>query len=278
MIRHRLGRLGLALVCVAWVSGCASRGPIDRSLPCALCLEDPNSPKIATAFAAALEAAQHPDTNSIAHNLMPVLPTAKGLVWNDDGRVLMSTWSKARYYESPEGVDSKAPFPLGADVWLTPAHAVRDFCRESGLEGTELTLRLEQLIGLPPNNGKDSFVELWLDPEDLFRPCIDQEITDRVCQIEIPLADRDGEPPWGCGTEATSEPPVNPNHRRWMCDNWAGSYGNDKLTDNYPWTGLGYTYDWGNPANPHGLSEFVAPVGTEAVLHALTPTAEYCAP
>jgi hypothetical protein len=26
----------------------------------------------------------------------------------------------------------------------------------------------------------------------------------------------------------------------------------------YPWTALGYTYDWGNPTPPHyGVSEFV---------------------
>ena len=25
----------------------------------------------------------------------------------------------------------------------------------------------------------------------------------------------------------------------------------------YPWTRLGYTYDWGNPRNLVGLSEFV---------------------
>jgi hypothetical protein len=32
---------------------------------------------------------------------------------------------------------------------------------------------------------------------------------------------------------------------------------NDPNTWGYPWTRLGYSYDWGNPKNPVGLSEFV---------------------
>jgi hypothetical protein len=49
----------------------------------------------------------------------------------------------------------------------------------------------------------------------------------------------------------------------------------------YPWTSLGYTYDWGNPFTHVGLSEFVVngkksngskiSVGIKAV----TPTADY---
>ncbi len=277
MIRRPLPILVMALVISVWVSGCASRGPTVSSMPCALCQEDPDSPKVLAAYTAALAAAQHPGAQSIAHNLTPLRPGTPGLLWNDDGKILMSTWSKAKYYTTPEGSDPEAPFPLGAEVWFTPAHAVQDFCRNSGLEGSALTLRLEQRIGLPPDNGKDSFIELWIDPKDLFRPCIDDEITDRECRLDAPRDEGDGQAPWDCNPEVTSEPPVNPNHRQWMCDNWAGSFGNEELTDNYPWTALGYTFDWGNPNDPRGFSEFVAPVGTEAVLHAVVATADYCA-
>ncbi|MEM7588017.1 MAG: hypothetical protein AAF560_31805 [Acidobacteriota bacterium] len=286
-------RAALALTVALLATGCASRGPVSlppqqQPPPCALCQEAPDSPRIAAAYRAALDAASRPEANDIAHDLTPILPETPGLVWNDDGKVLMSTWTQARYYEAPEGTDSTAPFALAVDVWLTPAPAVRTTCQKWGLSGSDLVMRLEQRIGLPPANGKDAFVELWIDPEDLFRPCLDQEITDTACEIEVPIDQRAHDaPPWNCDTadsdtadsgDATPDSRVNPNHRRWLCENWAGSFGNPELFDNYPWTALGFTYDWGDPQSSRGFSEFVAAVGTEAVLHDIIPTAEYCLP
>jgi len=44
----------------------------------------------------------------------------------------------------------------------------------------------------------------------------------------------------------------------------------------YPWTGLGYTYDW-NPAAADvvGGSEFIVPHGSPAVFVSLTPVTQY---
>ena len=50
-----------------------------------------------------------------------------------------------------------------------------------------LVLRLEQRLGLPPKAGKDAFLEVWIDPADLFRPCPDPGIADRECQVDVPL-------------------------------------------------------------------------------------------
>ena len=43
----------------------------------------------------------------------------------------------------------------------------------------------------------------------------------------------------------------------------------------YPWTGLGYTYDWGNPDSEIGLSEFVILGGSTVGVDAVIPTEEY---
>jgi len=44
-----------------------------------------------------------------------------------------------------------------------------------------------------------------------------------------------------------------------------------------PWTGLGYTYDWGNPDSEVGASEFILVPGAAYQVKRAVPTAEYCA-
>jgi len=100
---------------------------------------------------------------------------------------------------------------------------------------------------------------MWVKAEDLIRPCIDQEINDTSCHL-LPL-------------------PV-PDNSPVIKAIYTNSYTNAKK-EYYPWSGLGYTYDWGNPQKPHvGPSEFIInptaekPVEVEVV--SVTPTQEYC--
>jgi hypothetical protein len=44
----------------------------------------------------------------------------------------------------------------------------------------------------------------------------------------------------------------------------------------YPWTQLGYTYDWGGDGDEVGLSEFVVRKGSEVVVKDVFTVAEYC--
>lgn len=44
----------------------------------------------------------------------------------------------------------------------------------------------------------------------------------------------------------------------------------------YPWTRLGYTYDWGNPRADMGLSEFVIKKGAEIAINSVYTTEDYC--
>ena len=223
----------------------------------------------------------YPTAEKISRRLTPLLPSTEGLVWNDRGQVLMVTWTRRQYFADPDTYRRGEPFRLAVDTWLTAVPFVRDFCRSLGLEGRMLSLRLEQRIGLPPGRGKDAFLEVWVDPADIFRPCPDPEIADRECLVEIPLVGRDPDRrPWDCSIDKPQVSgrfvAVDPEHLLWMCSNWATSYGNGELFDNYPWTALGYTYDWGNPEDPRGPSEYVSPAGSEVVFQSLIPTGLYC--
>ena len=140
-------------------------------------------------------------------------------------------------------------------VWVTMAPQLQEFCRALGLADAALDLRLEQLMGLPPNNGKNRLVQLWIPTDGLFRPSPDAETDDSVAALVFP----DG---------------AAPDHVAWIENLEANSYGEK----GYPWTRLGYTYDWAPDAKSEvGLSEFVARKGTKAVVDSVVPQAQYCA-
>lgn len=273
---RRTLRIGLGLSLSLWLAGCVGHRPPVSSRPAPLAarvaLSDDELWKL---YEEAVTAARYPQAAAISTSLVPIQTTTPGLRWDDQGRVLMVTWTKAQYYSGAEG--QTRTFDHG-DVWLTAVPSVQRFCRALGLPPDQHTLRLEQLLGLPPNAGYDAFVELWIDPRDFFRPCADPEIIDRECTVNLSVGPS---PPSSCpwADSFASQTgarwlTVTQAHLDWMCANWTKTYVADPRKS-YPWTGLGYTYDWGQP-NPVGASEFVAPKGTTVLIESVTPTTEYC--
>ena len=64
---------------------------------------------------------------------------------------------------------------------------------------------------------------------------------------------------------------ISPDYMSWFNNQKATSYG----ADGYPWTRLGYTYDWGNPEGPIGLSEFVIRAGATVGVDSVATNADY---
>ena len=206
-------------------------------------------------FADAVKDAATADPGEVSAALVPILPSTPGLVWSDKDkkkRVLMVTWTSFKGYDDQVGKSQS----LGRETWVTPAPLVANFCKGKGADAAALTARLEQLLGLPANNGKDRFVELWTEPKDLFRPCPDPEITDRECGLDFP--------------QPASMVTVSAAHVKWFEDLKSKSYGEG----GYPWTRLGYTFDWAGPKV--GLSEYVIKKGAEITVERVAGTADYC--
>ena len=111
------------------------------------------------------------------------------------------------------------------------------------IKGLIATIRLKQLLGLPPDAVKSRFVKIWVYPYDLFRPSPDPEITDLEAELTFP---------------ESKFLNVSNEYIKWFNEPEAGSYGQS----GYPWTRLGYTYDWVNPDSEVGLSEFVINKGS----------------
>jgi hypothetical protein len=206
-------------------------------------------------FADAVKDAAEARPDEISTTLVAILPGTPGLVWrtrDKTERVLMAQWVADTAYGDVIG----GAVSLTQEAWVTPAPFVADFCKSARVEGAALTARLEQLLGLPPKSGRERFVELWVDPKDMFRPCADPEITDHECGLSYP------EP----GALVT----VSPEHVRWFQDTKSRAYSEGMSS----WTRLGYTFDWAGPEV--GMSELVIKKGATVIVEKVAPTEQYC--
>ena len=240
-----LRRLAAALLVVApaVVAGCAS-----ASIPWGL---------MQKRYQAAIEDARVARPDEVVHDLVAITPDEPGLVWKgagDDRHVLVVTWTEEGTFRGRQGETMELP----EEVWVTVAPRVTEFCRRIDTGDEERQLRLEQLLGLPPGPGPRLFVELWVRPADLFRPCLDPEVTDHTC---------DWAPPAG------GVPGLTPAHERWL-ERWLKKAYHRR--GGYPWTRLGYTYDWGNPYTREGPSEFVVRPGATVEVETVASTERYC--
>ncbi|MBN2663980.1 MAG: hypothetical protein JXR68_10055 [Bacteroidales bacterium] len=204
-----------------------------------------------------IEYSMSPCPSKIYTNLVSITPQNDDLIWkNIDGEayILVVTWKQNVSFYTPY-LDS-AYYNTGYyPIWVTTAPELSQRMKKENPE--DVDLRLKQLLGLPPSSTYSYFVEFWVKPEDLFRPCPDNEITDSKCDLCFP-------------DDADS------SYIAWINDNRISRYYQCELYDNYPWTQLGYTYDW-NPENTShvGLSEFVISNNKNIIVEAIYSTNDY---
>ncbi len=216
-------------------------------------------------YAMACEDAGIATADEIVTDLTPITDWNDHLIWEDGpgSRVLVVSWvtsQVASYYLCPdEGCspddtckeDRECP-DYRYDTWVTVAPELKEYFGNAMPE----PMRIAQLLGLPPGDAtrKAYMLEMFVSPQDLFRPCPDPEITDSQCELDFPRdLFRVFDP---TALIYSDQNTVNAfvDYQEWFENRMDFIYTAEYP---YPWTRLGYTYDWGNPRNPVGLSEFV---------------------
>lgn len=195
----------------------------------------------------------YPDSSKIYTDLVRIDPSNKSLIRksiNNEEHILVCTWKQNISFYNKDVLNT-GNWPL----WVTTAPELKNRFRAESVKDTNL--RLIQLLGLPPGSKYSYFVEIWVRPQDLFRPCPDKEITDGKCDLCFPS-----------GTDA--------DHIKWINENRISRYYQCELYNQYPWGQLGYTYDW-NPDNKShvGLSEFIIGANKTVYINRIVPTNEY---
>ena len=153
-------------------------------------------------------------------------------------------------------------------VWVTLSGEVQTICRAWNLRGDALRRRLEQLLGMPmdppPQYRMVAFAEFSVPRESIERPCLGVDETNPAHPT--------------CTIDAQPGTPIQ--LRTFVGQQMADSY----VVDNpkgpgYPYTRLGYTYDWAPTASAkhYGASEFIIkPMSATRVIKVI-PTDDYCA-
>lgn len=217
-------------------------------------------------YRSAIQDAALVESDKIFDNLIQITPDNRLIVWDESQtKILVVTWKSQRNYEQYIKPNSNtSPFEDKV-IWVTVASQVKEFCNQylkDHPQATEedLNLRLKQYLGLAPDWKYDLFVEMWVRPQDLFRPCVNPDITTRQCQLNFEAAI-----------------PKVPGIRDYQLF-YQNLYFKSIRQALQPWTGLGYTYDWGNSVNRVGASEFILVPGAAYKLNQAVPTMNYCRP
>lgn len=227
---------------------------------CATTTRSGDAESLRAAYAAAVLDAEQAEPREVDRRLRAVRADEPGLEWDGAAgasRIKVVTWTAAPIFDRLDGTD----VALDGDRWVTLVPDLQRACSRLHGPVAEREMRLRQLLGLPPDAKKDRFVELWARPQDLFRPCPDPEIHDREC---APAAAHPGK--WVT---------IDPAYAEWFEKQRESSYAKPPATP-YPWTRLGYTYDWGGPHGEIGLSELVVARGATVGVVRVADFATYC--
>lgn len=162
------------------------------------------------------------------------------LIWDSTGtRVLMVTW-----LENKPNSKTKT----NARWWATTVPTIRSMLQREvykkaagNVPKLNVFDRTRKYLGLRPESRPQYFVEFWASQKDLKRPCEDPEPTDHRC-MSLKRLDT-----------FMNKDPKKP----------------------YPFTGLGYSYDWGNEVTEVGASEFVVEEKTEIQVFQIIETSQY---
>ena len=206
--------------------------------------------------------------------LTPITPDNPHLIWNEDySQILVVTWKTLDNYRKYIAPATHTSASASHVVWVTVAPEVQEFCQRYLVENPdatreELDLRLKQHLGLHYTWSYDVFVELWVDPDDLFRPCVDPEITDGQCSLNFDAFSRSE-----AEDVSLHHVPYIENYHEFYSNLYARSF---RGIPGVPWTGLGYTYDWGSPVTEVGASEFIMVPNAAYRIHQVRPTLAYC--
>ena len=176
--------------------------------------------------------------------------------------VLMVAWKSPSFQEYIQKNEYTLPFYKSSDqlfkypLFVTTKSDLQKSIRTyqiAGLTEQKCKARLQQLLGIPPKSGNDLFFEFWIPEHDLFRPAIDSSLQSNRIIYRI------------------SDEYLN----QWSQFS-ANSYSGAHLFKQYPFTGMGYTWDC-NPANfSHiGVSEFVLKENRTVFIRRVIPTMKY---
>lgn len=183
--------------------------------------------------------------------LIEITKESPYMIWNETGdKVLLVYYTQANDCYKEGSIFHTTP---EKEIWLASTKEYEEKFNGQSHNIKNWSLRFEQLLGLPPKYGCTHFIACWVKPEDLVRPAYQSDITKQL-KAEDFKGNSLGE------------------NGLWFISNMSYFIKNKK----YPWTRLGYTYDWSEESKNHyGLTEFLVKPGSDLEIAWVKTTEEY---
>lgn len=193
-------------------------------------------------YSQAVDQAMLGDSSKISNDLWPIAQSNNNLQWkniNGQDYVLMATFM--RYPSSYPAGDSITN--TWGESWLFIPQQMKSKIGPSFKPGSDTIMRICQLLGLPPVNPKTNthIATMWVKASQLYRPAGNPAIDTKT-------------------TGPVLVSGVSTNYSNWFNNYIIFAYYRPltSATDaHYPWTRMGYTYDWAPGADRVGMSEYV---------------------
>lgn len=291
MLKRLLQAFGFILLAAALSFGQAAPGPSGAASaqavdPAVIALRDAYLVPLQAQYLAGVADAQatlaHLKNPPANPDIWDITAGNPNLIWNGTpgaSQVLVATFTKAQYYAT--AAPGQTLTAVG-DYWVTPAPQAYTAIKAASPGGVVAnpTLALDEYLGLPPTSTDDAVVSMWVSPANLVRPAMDPSITNHAAETDFPLS---GQVVPVANPAALPKQPPAPgfgpaaDYPTWFLERESAIYNPSIPGGPYPWTGLGYTYNWGNlgVGSVVGGSEFVIPQGSPVKIQAVTPVSAY---
>lgn len=196
----------------------------------------------------------------VVSNLKTITAPGDGNTWRlADSKVLVRAFTDPQYYNL---TTKKFQNLYPGALWVSAGNELPAWYRDAAnnVNAGNVAMKTAQLLGLPTSSlaQYNAVVELWVNPDKLMRPTRDPNRTAQPTALSN--QDFSAKPAYMSAADFDK-------FKTWYTNNIAASYGNADPDKRYPWTQLGYTYNWGGDqgslASIDGLSEFVI-LGTRA--------------
>lgn len=200
------------------------------------------------------------DSAEVIDSLWALTPENTSLQWktiNGKPHVLLASFMR---YPSSYPVGDSINNSWG-ESWVFIPQQMKARIGSSFSAESDTTMRICQLLGLPPANERSNthIAEVWVNPEQLYRPAGDPAVT-----------------------TATAGAALSNNSSETFAS-WFNSYIvfayyrtlSATADYHYPWTRLGYTYDWAPETNNVGMSEYVLQANSGIWVESVSKVSDY---
>lgn len=140
-------------------------------------------------------------------------------------------------------------------IWISLPGDLRTFCKDK----KDKLLALEMALGVPPDPTDDKVFTFRISPADLFRPCASgPDTTTTSCSLDLPRT-------------------PDSKNEHFVLNQMITSYRVGFSSPGYPFTGMGWSYDWDPDSATHqGVSEYVTKPGAAISDIASTTADAFC--